>query len=88
MSPNETRPFEPRPFKARYRSECADGWPVHAIEPGDIVIKLEHAALFDMSAGWQRKTGKMYREVKYSHEACWKKAQAEATERKAKREQK
>ena len=86
MNPNESRPSEPRPFRAKLAGQCADGSPqCGGIKPGDLVVKLKPMA-FDRAPGAQRRSGKYYW-LSYSHLLCYQKAETERAERKAKREE-
>ena len=67
---------ELRPFKAEYRSECAHGVLCGNIQIGDTIVRLPVPAAFNMSYTWQRRTGKMYKEVNFSHLKCYQEAEA------------
>ena len=67
---------ELKPFKAKYRSECAHGVLCGNIQIGDDIVRLPVPAALNMPYAWQRRTGKMYKEVNFSHLKCYQEAEA------------
>ena len=63
---------EPRAFLAKFPGVCVDaGDDCRGIQVGDKIVKRPQPALFDQLWVAQTKTGSMYREMWYSHEACY-----------------
>ena len=63
----------PKPFRAKQRGQCADGSPqCGGIQVGDLIIKLETPAAFDMGNPAYQTVGKtQYYYLNYSHLKCY-----------------